>query len=217
MLALAGATALAGCTASAPDSSSPSLPSSSLVSPGPVVLPESPADSASSSSSSSPSPTVPAVPSSAVPSSPAVVAAGVVPAAARQRTPAGAMAFVRHFFAEYNRAVTTPATGLLAPLSLPTCSTCSALDGDAQKLVEVEEKYVVPPCRVESVTCVECSEEQETQWGMGAWVFSRRADIVDRAGVVRQTTASSSDMFMATIEWRAQGWSMARLRVARPS
>ncbi len=54
-----------------------------------------------------------------------------IPAAARVNTPAGAAAFVKYFHDQLNVSWRTPRAGLLPPLSLPDCKTCTALDDNA--------------------------------------------------------------------------------------
>ncbi len=72
--------------------------------------------SASPSASPSPSPTP-----SASPSGPEV------PAAAREHTDAGAEAFVKFFFEQFNEAWTEPQSGLIEGLSDPECKFCRKL------------------------------------------------------------------------------------------
>ena len=137
-----------------------------------------------------------------------------LPPAARQRTAKGAEAFVRHFLAEYNRAVTTPAVGLLRPLSLQSCATCHGFEDDVQALIRDHERYKVTPLRVDGVTCVACGAEQVPAKLVHAWVYSRPAEIVDRDDKVVQTIDPSSDILQFEVRWKGDGWAADKVKLA---
>lgn len=65
----------------------------------------------------------------------------VVPSAARSHTPAGAVAFVQFYIDQVNRAWTTPQTGLIPALSLPTCKSCAGLESSAKELSTAKAHY----------------------------------------------------------------------------
>ena len=64
-----------------------------------------------------------------------------VPAEARVNSPAGAMAFARYFFAQVNKAHTTPQAGLIAPLSTANCKTCAAAEQNAIDYLASGRRY----------------------------------------------------------------------------
>ena len=64
-----------------------------------------------------------------------------VPAEARVNSPAGAMAFARYFFAQVNKAYTTPQAGLIAPLSTANCKTCAAAEQNAIDYLASGRRY----------------------------------------------------------------------------
>lgn len=64
-----------------------------------------------------------------------------VPAEARVNSPAGAMAFARYFFAQVNKAYTTPQAGLIAPLSTANCKTCAAAEQNASDYLASGRRY----------------------------------------------------------------------------
>ncbi len=64
-----------------------------------------------------------------------------VPAEARVNSPAGAMAFARYFFAQVNKAYTTPQAGLIAPLSTANCKSCAAFEKTAGDFVVDGQRY----------------------------------------------------------------------------
>lgn len=99
--------------------------------------------------------TAPATPTTtpATPSSPATTtaAAPAIPAAARAHTPEGAEAFTRYFIDQVNVAWTTPRTGLISALSLPTCKSCAGLEDGARDLLDQESRYTTPVVALEDV------------------------------------------------------------------
>ncbi len=122
---------------------------------------------------------------------------------------------MRHFLNEYNRAATTPVVGLLAPMSQPSCKSCSGLEEDIQALLDDREKYLVSPLRIDGVTCVACGPEQDPEWYVHVWVFSRPAKIADVHGKPVQTMKSSTDVLHFGLEWRAAGWSVTKIMVVK--
>lgn len=171
-----------------------------------AVLPAGPA-SAASSATPSPSTTTRTVA--------AVAGPAPLPAMARARTRKGAEAFVRHFLAEYNRAVTTPVAGLLDPLSISSCKSCVGFAEDIHELIEDQERYAVAPLRVDGVTCVACGSRQGKTWFVYAWIFSNAVEIFDRRGDVVQAMESSSDVLAFDVQWHEGTWKAARIRVVR--
>lgn len=193
-LALTGAVVLTACSSG--PAGSDSSTAQAVLPLGPSASASSPTASAGTSSPGSPSP-------------------APLPAAAREHTPKGAEAFVRHFLAEYNRAVTTPAPGLLRPMSLPSCKTCAGLEDDVTALIKDGEKYLVAPVRIDAVTCVVCAPAEPT-WIVDSWLFSRPAKIANSAGVVMQITESSSDLLDFSLQWKSGQWTVSRIRLVKP-
>ncbi|MCH8613297.1 DUF6318 family protein [Arsenicicoccus dermatophilus] len=93
-------------------------------------------------------PSTPAQPTSTAPASAAPPIRGDatagIPAAARAHTPEGAEAFVRYFIDQVNVAWTTPRTGLIASLSLPTCKSCTNLEKGAADMAAADSHYAKP-------------------------------------------------------------------------
>jgi hypothetical protein len=73
------------------------------------------ATSGSSTATTTPTATATSTPSATT--APTAAYPADVPAEARANTPAGAIAFAKHFFGQVNKAYTTPQAGLIAPLS----------------------------------------------------------------------------------------------------
>lgn len=138
--------------------------------------------------------------------------------AARARTRKGAVAFVRHFLAEYNRAVTTPATGLLPPLSLPSCKTCDGLEDHSRRLVKDGHRFAAAPVRNDLVHGVGSSTSTEVVafdpvFFVEAMPQQRAVEVLDRAGRrVRQIPAEDG-VVEFELRWAAGGWRVAKIKV----
>ncbi|WP_286960865.1 DUF6318 family protein [Arsenicicoccus sp. UBA7492] len=128
--ALAGCSGAAGTsqgTATATHELPPATPGTSAATPT--------SSSAATTSSTSPTTAAPAATSAAAPA---------IPAAARAHTPEGAEAFTRYFIDQVNVAWTTPKTGLISALSLPTCKSCTGLEEGASELAGQRSRYTTP-------------------------------------------------------------------------
>ncbi|WP_436002924.1 DUF6318 family protein [Knoellia sp. LjRoot47] len=112
-----GAVMLSGCTGDDEPTAAPT-PSGSPPAPSPTVSPSS-SGSASASASGSPS-----------------SSGAEVPAAAKARTEAGALAFLDFFVAEVNRGQTSPGSVDLSTLSDKDCIACKKLQGNLQEYVD---------------------------------------------------------------------------------
>ena len=102
-------------------------------------------DSSSEDPVGTPTPSPSASSSSASPSAsptPSPTASGPeVPAAAREKTDAGAEAFVKYFFDQFNVAWTKPEAGLISSLSTKDCKFCSTTETQAKWLVDNKQRY----------------------------------------------------------------------------
>ncbi|MGG5257553.1 DUF6318 family protein [Phycicoccus avicenniae] len=113
---------LGGCDASSDDPTTAPTPSPSV-----------------SSTSASPSPTP----------TPSVTASGPdIPAAARAQTPAGAEAYMKYFFDQFNVAYTEPRAGLIKSMGTTACEFCSKSEVRAVELVEGKQRYAQAPVRL---------------------------------------------------------------------
>ncbi len=93
----------------------------------------------STSASATSSPTSP---------SPSASPSTEVPAAAREKSEAGAEAFTRYFFEQVNVAWTEPRPGLIASLSDPDCEFCSTTEKAAAALQQANQRYESDPLNV---------------------------------------------------------------------
>ena len=116
---------------------------------GLVGCTSSPAESGSTSGPTGGATSVPATSTATSPSSGTATGSATgtlaypadVPAEARVNSPAGAMAFARYFFAQVNKAYTTPQAGLIAPLSTANCKTCAAAEQNAIDYLASGRRY----------------------------------------------------------------------------
>lgn len=155
-------------------------------------------------------------------SSPASVTPAPLPAAARERTRKGAEAFVRHFLGEYNRAVTIPATGLLPPLSSPTCGTCDALESHARWLTNHESRFGAEPVNDRLVNGVGSRANPELVlsdpvYFVEALPQQRRTAITDSAGRTVKWVPGASGRMEFELRWVSRKWQVAKIRVVRES
>ncbi|MBD3783246.1 MAG: hypothetical protein IE926_09885 [Micrococcales bacterium] len=177
------AVTLAGCDSGGDDP---------VVSPTPTAS----STSASPSASSSPSPT----PSSTGPD---------IPAAARQKTNAGAEAFVRFFFDQFNVAWTQPQPGLIKALSDPACQFCAKAESTAQYLNAHAQRYQSVPSTLLTVDVFGGAPtgQQFTE----IHLVQNAAKIVDSAGKVVDTDPRLDKRYYVTLKWAGDGWRLLEL------
>jgi len=160
---------------------------------------------ASSSSTSTSSPTTTAPPTVSPTTDPNI------PVAARAHTPAGAEAFVRYFHHQLNVAWGQPRAGLLAPLSLPSCKTCSALEGNAAENVSAHQHVIGDTVRIDSAQPgdVEANGDQTVVF-TGAQL---KTSVVDSNGNKVRDIPTAKIRSVATTRWTASGWRMSEIKV----
>ena len=179
-----GGFALSGCTSDkkGPTTSPPS--STSSVSP-----------SASASESASP----------AASSSPSVS----IPAEARQNTPEGAVAFVKFYFDQANKAYMTPDATLLPPLGEPGCKSCASLQANAVEYVSLGHRFANPGVELQEVTAVDGGEP-----GQQMVVFKMHqlaANVVDANNAVVSTEVDKMFDRKALVAWQGFRWSIVAI------
>ncbi len=132
-----------------------------------------------------------------------------LPAAAHTRTIGGAETFVRHFVAEYNRAGTTPATGLLRPLSTSSCVACAELEESVDALVRDRERLAHASMRVHS-TAVRFSRSSDPVWVVTADMSLRRVAILDAQNAKVQEFPAASGEWEFQLLW-SSGWHVSKI------
>lgn len=197
LAALAGLGTVAGCA-----SDPPPTPAASIVLPTNPTSEPTPSDATPPVSATEP----PTATRSSTPAS----GLSPIPPAARQRTARGAEAFVRYYIAEYNRAMVTPATGLLPQLSTPDCAICRELEDSIHALVKDQERYAHA-----SVTITHLHADSATSAGerfVIANLTSTAVDILDRGGVPVQHVPSAPLLWEIKLRWTKDHWVVQRIR-----
>lgn len=178
---------LVGVAASASgceSASDPPATASSSVSAGPA------SPSASTSASATPSPSE----------------TSSIPAAAREKTPEGAEAFVKYFMERVNVAWTAPATGLIAADSTDDCKFCATTEETAKWLVEHEQRYSKEPVTVTRVDAL--TGAPEGQIYLAATVVQNASDIVTQSGSVTSTEQRKVLERNVALKWADGRWYM---------
>jgi hypothetical protein len=170
---------------------------------------------ASSTSSIGSSPTATAAPTTTTsPTSPATRPIDPnIPAAARAHTPAGAAAFVKYFHDQLNVAWGTPRAGLLAPLSLPSCKTCSTFESTAASMVPKHQRMLGDTVRIDSADpgAAESNGDQ-TVVVTGAQL---KTSVVDSNGKKVRDIPGDRLRLLAMTRWAASGWRVSEIKVLK--
>ena len=165
-----------------------------------------PSASSSSPTTSTSTPTVSVSPTTASPT-----ADPNIPAAARAHTPAGAAAFVKYFHDQLNVAWRQPRAGLLAPLSLPGCKTCTALEDNAADLVAKHEHVSGDPVRIDAVNLSDPASNGDQRLIItGAQL---RTSVVDSKGQKVRDIPEAKIRSVAMTRWTASGWRVSEIKV----
>lgn len=181
VVALAGADAMGGCTGEEAPVPSPSASSASVTASG--------------------SPSVSATPSPSVsPTGPEI------PAAAREQTEAGAIAYTKFFFEQFNRAWTEPRAGLIESLSARECVFCKTTEETAAFLVGAGERYQSRPMEVLSAEAIVGAPEGRQFLVVN--IEQKRVDIVNAAGNVVDTDARKVFERYVVLSWSTDHWLM---------
>jgi hypothetical protein len=135
-----------------------------------------------------------------------------IPAAARAHTPAGAEAFVKYFHDQLNVAWGKPQAGLLTPLSLSSCKTCSTFENTAAKMVPKHERMLGDTVRIDSVAAgtIESNGDQ-TVIVSGAQL---KTSVVSSGRKVRDIPANKLRV-LATTRWTTSGWRVSEIKVLK--
>lgn len=137
-----------------------------------------------------------------------------VPPEARVNSDAGAIAFTRHFFAQVNKAYTTPQSGLISPLSTPSCKSCSGYESRAIELERAKQRY-------DRTTLIEVEivVVPQTQPGVTLidYVF-RQADarLIDMGGQELSRFTAKTGIFVMHAKWTGTDWRAAEIQIRQP-
>ncbi|WP_152186085.1 DUF6318 family protein [Segeticoccus rhizosphaerae] len=134
-----------------------------------------------------------------------------VPKAARQHTNKGAEAFVRYYNQQLNIAWSKPKTGLLKPLSLPSCKTCAAYEGTARDSEKRDRHLDGPVSRLADVQITPATKTGSIL----ATATQRllRRSVVDSSGNVKDRTKAKTIFPETELKWTGDGWRVAEIRL----
>jgi hypothetical protein len=135
---------------------------------------------------------------------PTTRAASDIPAAARAHTPAGAEAFVKYFYDKINIAWTTPATGILPPLSDPGCRACRAFETSAKALVGKGQRYASDPVTITNIRAVPGGSHGQQY--VVARLEQHSVSVVDSAGREVSRDEEKSASTTISLVWTEGGW-----------
>jgi len=158
----------------------------------------------SSSSSSASSPTTTAPPTASPTTDPNI------PVAARAHTPAGAEAFVRYFYYQLNVAWSTPKSGLVSVLSLPTCKTCANFEAEAKRSATKKERIIGESVVLDTVSTSDATNLAKlTVLAIG---YQPKTVVVDTSGKTVETVQRERVRTLVTAQWGANGWLIAEIQ-----
>ncbi|MTB71654.1 hypothetical protein GGG17_06660 [Arsenicicoccus sp. MKL-02] len=148
----------------------------------------------------------------AAPSSPATTTAATpaIPAAARAHTPEGAEAFTRYFIDQVNVAWTTPKTGLISALSLPTCKSCAKLEKDAQRLADADARVASP--MLEVTETVPAEDKQTGATVVVATVQETPTPTVQDGATTQSTRKTTVTRRAFELSAQANGWRVSEIK-----
>lgn len=182
--ALLAAVSLVGACSSTPEPT----PSSTT----PVVTTPAP-------STTAPSPTV---------TTPSPSASGI-PAAAKVKSEAGAIAFVKYFLDVNNAAYTTPDPDLLREVSDSNCKICGKLIEDVETLMSKGRKYNGPVVSFQKAEVI--GENGPGRVLLACDITQNRSSVVDSSGKVILTDPEKQLQRTFELVWKGGQWLVSEL------
>ena len=160
----------------------------------------------------SPTTTATSTPTATATTAPTAAYPADVPAEARVNTPAGAKAFAMHFFAQANKAYTTPQSGLLAPLSTSQCKTCATYEANSQKYVDQHQRHTMDPVEVLETALAPDAPPGVTHT-VDVVIHQRPSQLVDKSGAVVSTLTDKRAVFAVDVNWAGTHWLVNSIQV----
>ncbi len=136
-----------------------------------------------------------------------------IPLAARQRTAAGAEAFVRYYLTILNQAGTQPRRGLFEPLSTDQCRTCAGFAQNTADLMKDSERYAGPPTKWTTVAGLDGFPETSPRYSVGARIQEGEHPIVNGAGKVVQTIEPHESTLVFELIWVGDRWKTDKIKL----
>lgn len=192
---------LAGCEKSTPSPTPPATTAPTSTS------------GASATSGSTDSPPSPTRPASSSPSTGSALPYPVdVPSEARVNSPAGAKAFVGHFFRTVNTAFTGSRTGAILPLSLPSCATCQGFEDKLAEYQQAKSHYDRPALTIREIS----TTPRQPRFGgttLDVVAMQEPAKVLTIDGVMVETITGKEAVLSVEVVFDGQVWRMASIRV----
>ena len=148
----------------------------------------------SGGASASPSPTSP---------SPSASPSSEVPAAAREKSEAGAKAFARFFMVQAAEAWTVPNPALIEHHSSSECDACNELARVAAELRVNGERYDKPPVTLTKLSTI---RKSENAYAFDAQLRENAVHVIGRSGEVVDTYPSRQISRAIAVTWEEGRW-----------
>lgn len=132
-----------------------------------------------------------------------------LPAAAKKHTKDGAVAFVKYFIDQLNRAWRSPDPRRIKQLCAETSKSCQSFIETAEHLRRQGHRYDSDPVRVDHAAAF-----GEAEGLMRVELFGGQtgARVVDGAGSIVEEEATSSTQNMFYLDWSSSGWTVAAIK-----
>ena len=122
------------------------------------------------------------------------------------QTPEGAVAFVRFYFDQVNKAYTAPDNTLLPPLGESGCKSCAALQSNADEYVSLGHRYASKGVEVRDVAAAEGAPGG--QQFVTFMLHQLEASVVDSTGQVVSTKEDQEVERKMLLLWKGDRWSV---------
>ncbi len=136
--------------------------------------------------------------------SPSPSASVSIPAEAMAQTPEGAVAFVKFFFDEVNRAYLEPNGGILPGLGDPDCRSCASLQANAEEYVANNQRYSSSALSVSDPRAADGAPIG--QQFVTLTLNQLAANVVDGSGATVSTKEAKSVERRVLLTWRGDRW-----------
>ena len=136
-----------------------------------------------------------------------------VPAAARAHTDAGRIAFATYYVQQINETGKHPKAGVLEPLALPTCKSCTNYSGTVRELVSGKTRYTGDSFQIVDTVFPEVANHDVVE----VTCEGLRLQEVDGQGRVVQTYPKDGrGGLVFYIAW-SHSWKVSEIKVDRPA
>ena len=135
-----------------------------------------------------------------------------VPPEARVNSDAGAIAFTRHFFAQVNKAYTTPQSGLISPLSAPSCKSCFTFESNSRKYVAEGHRHTLEPIDVVDVS-VAPDKAEGMDFTLDVVIRQRPSRILTREGTVVETLLEKQGVLAVDVKRHEGEWLVTSIKM----